>query len=122
MRHALILTVLLAAAPAAAQPYSKGLSQCGALYGLVAMWSERPEHVEPLERAAGIFANAAFDQALAEGLDNPAETLDRQADDQRALWAAEGRLWVFSEEFRDWAAYCRKFAKSRGLDLGLDAS
>ena len=38
--------------------------------------------------------------------------------DQKAqVWNATGRLSVFGQEFRDWASYCKSFARHQGIGI-----
>jgi hypothetical protein len=120
MRPALLLTLLLAGTPAAAQPYSQSLAQCGALYALMSDWVDHPENSTRLAHASVVFAQAATLRAGTEGVADPAVASQAQAAEKRAEWVQNGKLWIFTEEFRDWTRYCRAFARDRGLDIDPD--
>ena len=36
----------------------------------------------------------------------------------RTEWQQKGATAVLSQDFKVWMAYCRSFAKDRGIDLG----
>jgi hypothetical protein len=111
---------LALAGPAAAQPYSQSMAQCAGLYEAVRTSVSRPENLASLDAAAATFVRAALAQAQAEGQGDPAGWVRQHRDAMRADWLARGELAAFSQDFRDWTAYCRALAADHGIELGLD--
>lgn len=117
-----LLPILLAVAlagPAAAQPFSQSLAQCAALYDVAGTHVRTPERAARLDAAAETMFAAALEQAAAEGRADPRDYATGHRASQAATWVERGARFVFSRDFVDWAAYCRSFAKSRGIALDL---
>lgn len=116
-RAAAALFVLLAASPAHAQPYSASMADCAALYQNGAQWVRSDENSARFMRAANAWADAAIARARAEGVRNPRTAMWTRIDAKTGEWERKGAAAFMSQDFRDWAAYCRKFAKARGIKV-----
>ncbi|MEL7214012.1 MAG: hypothetical protein AAGK92_15210 [Pseudomonadota bacterium] len=104
----------------AGQPYSESLMDCAALMDMSnRMNSERANHGNGLvlSRIAEALEKAAYNQSLDEGRDNPGAYLEQLKSDKVTHWDAKGVSFVFSDEFKDWMAYCRKFSAHLGIDF-----
>ena len=115
----LVLTLLLSG-PELAQPFSQSMAQCAGLYDAVGGFLSRPDRKAKLAVAAAAFGAAAVAEARTEGQDDPEGWVQGHRDAMRADWETRGKWSAFSAEYRDWTAYCAKFAKDRGIDLDLD--
>lgn len=121
MRFFSFLTLAVAlAAPVSAQPFSQSMAQCAGLYEAVETFISRADRRAQLAEAAAKFGAAALAQAKAEGQGDPEGWVAEHRDAMRADWAARGRLSALSEEYRDWTAYCYKFARDRGISVDFD--
>mgnify|MGYP001822455368 CR=1 FL=1 len=73
------------------------------------------------EKAARLYAlsdtwaDAARGRAEAEGVRNAATYVDGLWGQKCAEVSDKGRLYVFTEDFRDWMNYCRALARETGL-------
>ena len=104
----------------AAQAYSESLMDCAVLY-------DTSNRIDParanhgkglaLSRIAEALEKVAYDQALIERQDNPVAYLARLKSDKISHWDAKGITYIFSDEFKDWMTYCRKFAGHLGIDF-----
>lgn len=113
------LTALFIALPglAAAQPYSESMADCAAFYQNAAQWMRSDEKAETLLEATRVWHAAALDQAQREGRPLSADALWDRIDGKTADLEARGSMFLMSEDFRDWASYCRKFGKSQGIPV-----
>lgn len=116
----LALAAATLAAPAAAQPFSQSMAQCAGLYAAMSELISRPDRKAKLDAAAQAFDAAALRQAENEGQDDPEAWVTRHRVSMYDTWAGKGAGAVFGQEFRDWTAYCYKFARNRGIELEFD--
>lgn len=113
------LVLLLIALPGlvTAQPYSESMTDCAALYQNMAQTVPSEQESYRLMYAANKWAEAAVVQAKTEGRSVTQDAAWAEIDGKTDAWEAKGKLFFFSQEFRDWAAYCRKFAKHTGVAI-----
>lgn len=105
----------------AGQPISESLMQCSTLYQSF----ERQDPSggnrmkrEKMLRAAQASRGEAHVAAGQEGRQNIDAYLDAVESRKHAFWDSKGVMYLLSEEGRDWAMYCGKLGKHRGLKLG----
>ncbi len=110
MRRFLIMLTLAAPTGLAAQPYSASMADCAALYQNAAQWV-RPHLVDRLMYAAVQWHGAAVSRSHSEGQPVSDDQMWDRVNAQTAIWEAEGAAFIMSQEFRDWTAYCRSFAR-----------
>lgn len=115
MRAIIIAVAMACPSTAIAQPYSQSMVQCAALYQNAAQWVPSDDLAAQLMDVAHIWADASLDQSALEGKNITLDEVWVTVDAQTTVWEAEGAMFVFSEEFRDWTAYCKAFAKDRGI-------
>ncbi len=113
----LALVPILTAQESAAQPYSTSLAQCAGLYQNAAQWVSSEESVERLMAMTRRFHAASIARAQAEGIADPEGEMTRLMDRQTEEWEALGSPFFFSQDYRDWTSYCRKFGRSQGIDV-----
>ncbi len=104
----------------AGQPYSESLLDCAVLMDTSnRLDPEKADHGKGLilSRIAAALEKAAYDEALGEGHADPDAYLSRLRSDKISHWDAKGIRFVFSDEFKDWMAYCRKFSAHLGIDF-----
>lgn len=113
---ALILTVC---APGAAmsQPFSQSMTDCAALYQAISQMIRSEQDAYRLMYSVNKWADAAVVQAKAEGKSTDFETTWAEIEQKTTKWEERGKTFYFTQEFRDWAAYCRKFAKHAGVEI-----
>ena len=116
----ILLLLLVQSGPATAQPFSQSMAQCAGLYEAMATLLSKPGDRAKLDAAAAAFSSAALTEAESEGQDDPAAWVAQHRDGKRADWEARGTLAALSQDFRDWAGYCRSFAAERGIEIRLD--
>lgn len=105
--------------PVQAQPYSTSMAQCAGLYDALTRLMTSVEKQESLAVAASRYLGSARAQAMREGRSDAEKAVEATYSSTRDEWIAKGARIVFSQEFHDWAAYCRSFAQDQGIDLGL---
>ncbi|MEL6596970.1 MAG: hypothetical protein AAFQ47_13600 [Pseudomonadota bacterium] len=119
----LVALVLLGFSPhpaKATQAYSESLMDCAVLFNTSNRINpERADHGKglALSRIAEALEKAAHDQAVNEGQDAPESYLSQLKASKISHWDGKGLTYVFSDEFRDWMTYCRKFAGHLGIDF-----
>lgn len=113
----LAFLAVIAAPAAEAQPYSISMAQCAALTKNAARWVTSAEANVRLMSATRLWQRAAIARAQAEGVQNAeariADVMARQSEE----WEVGGAAFFYTQEFRDWSAYCREFAKAQKIDL-----
>tara|TARA_R100000322_G_scaffold75912_9_gene47659 strand:+ start:50958 stop:51320 length:363 start_codon:yes stop_codon:yes gene_type:complete len=119
LKSLFVSLLILAPTGAAAQPFSTSMAQCAGIYDSVARFMTDPNRQAELVHAAADWLDAARVQAVGEGVVDPEKTVHATYRVAKAEWEAKGMRIVFSQEFRDWTAYCRSFAADRGIELGL---
>lgn len=62
---------------------------------------------------------AAVAQSRVEGRAVAGDEMWTRIDAKTARWEGGGAGFVFSQEFRDWAGYCRKLASHTGVHLAF---
>ncbi len=104
----------------AGQPISESLVDCAALFTI----SNRafPERSDAgkgrvLEQFRETLLAAAELRARSEGRKDPSGYVCELEAEKDALWDARGAFFVFSEEYRDWARYCRALSDHLGIAL-----
>lgn len=112
----LAMTVITPCA-AVSQPYSASMTDCASLYQNMAQIVPSDQDAYRMMYAANQWAEAAVVQAKTEGRATTHEATWQEIDSKTEDWQAKGKMFFFSEEFRDWAAYCRKFAKHTGVAI-----
>lgn len=110
MKKLLCTAALLIPISAAAQPYSESMADCASLYQNMAQWSA-PQDVDTLMYAAVQWHGAAVAQSAKEGHAMSDSAMWDKVDAKTAVWEKKGGGFFMTEEFRDWAGYCRSFAK-----------
>ncbi|QPZ92176.1 hypothetical protein [Thioclava electrotropha] len=103
-----------------AQPLSQSMAQCSGLFHGVGTMMSDPARAEKLDRAGMIWRGAAIKQAEAEGRADAAIWVAGHQRESFDDWRGRGKMAAFSQDFRDWASYCRKLGKAKGIktDLG----
>lgn len=121
MRFLLIaFALLMLPSVSQAQPLSQSMAQCSGLFHGVGKMMSDPARAEKLDKAGMVWRAAAITQAEAEGRDDPAGWV---AIHQRASfddWRGRGKMAAFSQDFRDWAGYCRSLGKAKGIKTTLE--
>jgi len=102
---------------AIAQPYSESMMECAALSQNLAQRIDDDGEAFFMMTATNQWAKAALVQAEKEGRDLDDTALWVLIDAKTAVWKEKGWVFFLSQEFRDWASYCRKFAKHVGVDM-----
>lgn len=115
MRAVIALTCLPALV--SAQPYSHSMAECAAIHQNAAQQMSSQERADKLAIVANQWADAAVTQAKVEGIRNPDEIIWEMIDTKTQEWEAKGLKAFLSQDFRDWTAYCRSFAKHTGVDI-----
>ncbi|NNF25151.1 MAG: hypothetical protein HKN63_10175 [Rhodobacteraceae bacterium] len=105
--------------PAAAQqPYSESLVDCASLVTISnRMDPSRAEgrKGQALQDYGNRLLIGAVRQAEIEGHSDAVGHVRALVLQKNAHWDDKGMMFVFSEEFRDWMSYCRKFARHVGI-------
>ena len=116
----LILAMCLAVptSVSAGQPVSESLVQCAQLF-------DTSNRMHPGHRTSGNgqklaalstrFMDAAAREAKREGRASVRPYLRSHAAKKAAYWDAKGEAYVFTDDFQDWAKYCRRLGKDRGV-------
>ncbi|MFK7836132.1 MAG: hypothetical protein AB8B60_07920 [Sulfitobacter sp.] len=117
MKKLLLSTALIVPTAAHTQPFSESMADCAALYQNAAQWVNTDESADRLMFAATNWADAAIKQARAEGQLTTSDAIWQKIDSKTESWEAKGQGVFFSQDFRDWTQYCRKFAKDRGVRI-----
>ncbi|MEW9919664.1 hypothetical protein AB2B41_08620 [Marimonas sp. MJW-29] len=102
---------------ATAQSYSESMADCASFYQNAAQWVRTDEKAEQIMANTRKWHAAAVTQARAEGRPVTADAMWDKINAKTDAWEAKGLGFAFTQEFRDWASYCRKFAKHTGVDL-----
>ncbi|WP_298842751.1 hypothetical protein [uncultured Roseobacter sp.] len=121
--HLIKSAALLAgiAAPAqTGQPISESMVQCGALYSVAAEWVSEGPGQERLLHAADVWAQAAYARAEHKGRTDPENWVSGMWRSKCNGWYDHGAGYVFTQDFRDWTAYCRALARHEGLETDPD--
>ena len=118
MKRLSLMVLLSMPAHGSAQPFSDSMADCAAFYQNTAQYVS-DDKVERVMQAARQWADAAIEQRQAEGKSATWDSIWVEIDAQADVWHAQGAKFIMTQEFRDWAAYCRAFAKDRGIDLGI---
>ncbi len=117
MRKMLSAAAFLFPTVVAAQPYSESMADCASLYQNAAQWVKTDESADKMMYAAIQWAEAAVIQSQAEGRDLSIDAIWQKVDGKTEKWEEKGAKVFFSQEFRDWTQYCRKFARDRGVSI-----
>ena len=115
-----IALVIGLSGPLAAQPFSKSMAECAGLYQFGGEFMMDPDRAYLFEYGQAKWINAAVVQAQTEGITDPATYVANAQAAKYQEWSDRGAMAVFSEEMRDWFAYCQSFADARGIDLNPD--
>ena len=114
---AALAALALAPAGQAGQTISKNMVECAALMDVASLHVSDPERLAELNRAATVWALSAAEQAKREG--GLAGDLSLAFTARKRAWLEAGAGFAFSQEFRDWASYCRALAMRYDVDVGL---
>ena len=119
MRILTLAVSVLLTAPAgnAGQPISESMVQCSALYSVAGSWVENAEKAARLYSLSDAWVAASEARAAAEGISLSQDRVNALWTHKCAEWSSKGRLYVFSQDFRDWMSYC----KALGREVGLPA-
>lgn len=117
MRTLLLAIALILPTSTGAQPYSESMVDCASVYQNAAQWVNSDESADKLMHAAIHWAEAALAQSKAEGAPVSSDVIWQRIDGKTEKWEAKGGAVFFSQEYRDWTQYCRKFAKARGVSI-----
>lgn len=107
----------------AQQPYSESLVDCASLYTISnrafpeRATSEKGAKLQEMER---VLLWAAIEQAQKEGHADALSHVNDLSARKAAHWDSKGLRFIFSDEFRDWMSYCRKFTAHLGIDLPVE--
>ncbi len=116
-----VFLCLIAAFPAnAGQPYSQSLAQCAALMDIsnrLAPERRSTDNGRKLTQLREAYYMEAVAQAKREGHRPPTRQVAKLYAAAAEDWDSRGLLFLFSEDARDWFAYCRKFGAHLGLVL-----
>ena len=111
----LCLTAAIWPAPGHSQPYSDSMADCTGLALAAAHHLQTPDRKAFAEQTAAMWIDAAIAQAKSEGRTTAEAQMAARADATRAAWLEDGVMMPFSENFRDWTSYCRKFGRAQGV-------
>lgn len=117
LRKLAISLALITPSATQAQPYSESMADCASVYQNAAQWVRTDESAEKLMVVARRWHAAAVAQSQAEGRRISETAMWDKIDSKTEEWEAKGAVFAFSEEFRDWTSYCRKFAKHTGVEI-----
>lgn len=113
---ACILVLFGTAFAAAAQPVSQSMAQCSGLMLAMGDLLEDSDNVRTARSFAGIWTQAALKEAQAEGQADPPAWVMGHIGTMRRHWSGlRAEQVIASDDLRQWAAYCGKIAKTRGL-------
>lgn len=112
-----VIALAVCAVPAGAQPFSQSMAQCAGISQLLSDWVQDPTAAEVANYRAAVWFNAAIVQAEGEGIGDAAAHVHQIKQATYAEWEGRGKAMVFSEDFKDWASYCRSFGDHLGLQL-----
>ena len=106
----------------ASQPYSESLVECSAILEwtseLGGSFLGTGSDARELMRArADTFFLASMDQAKEEGIDDPFRYASAMLATKRAVYEDKSFFWAFGDGYKDWMAYCVRFARHLGVDL-----
>ncbi|MEX0309064.1 MAG: hypothetical protein AB3N17_02345 [Tateyamaria sp.] len=116
----LILALCLAVptSVSAGQPVSESLVQCAQLF-------DTSNRLHPSYRTSGNgqklaalaerFMDAAAREAKREGQSSVRPYLRSHASQKAAYWDAKGEGYLFTDNFQEWARYCRTLGQNRGV-------
>lgn len=113
----LAFALAIAATPGNAQSQSASMAQCAALMQNAAGWAQADETANRLKRATRAWHDASVARARAEGMEDAEARMTAAMEEQASAWKAEGAGFFYTQEFRNRAAYCKKFARAEGIDL-----
>lgn len=116
------LSVLGLVGTAQAQPFSESMADCAAQMQNAAQWVQSQDKSDALIYAARQWADAAQAQAEAEGASLSDSQLWTKIDGKTEVIEEKGMAYFLTQDWRDWASYCRKFAKSRGIKIQAETS
>lgn len=109
------LALILAVPAQARQGVSESMAECGALMDVTVLHTRSPDRKKRIERAAQVWAEAAGKQADIEGW--IAGDLTTAYSEKRNEWASLGPAFMHTQEYRDWASYCRALALRYKVDV-----
>lgn len=121
MRVLIVSLALMLPVPAlAGQPISESLVQCAQLFDIsnrLFPENRNSEKGQALAALSDRFVAAAKDEAYREGRRDAPRYVRVQSMAKAALWDAKGPRFVMTDEFREWAQYCRALGESRGISF-----
>lgn len=117
MRKLLLVCLIGLPTQTSAQPYSESMADCAAVFQNAAQWVKTDVSADELMSVAIRWADAAIAQAAQEGDAMSEDALWAKIDGKTAQWEAKGGTVFFTQDFRDWSQYCRKFADHTGVRI-----
>lgn len=117
MRQLLFTCLIALPTQTTAQPYSESMADCAAVFQNAAQWVTTDTSADELMAVAVRWADAAVRQAEQEGAGTSEDAIWEEIDAKTAEWEAKGRAVFFTQDFRDWSQYCRKFADHTGAEI-----
>lgn len=110
MRFVVLVALLGAPCAAQAQPYSDSMADCAALYQNSAQFVS-DDRADMFHYAMRQWHTAAVKQSAKEGRPLTEKQMWEKVNAQSQKWEQNGAMFIFSQEFRDWSAYCKSFAR-----------
>lgn len=89
------------------QSYGESMADCSALYLVLARNVQREENVERLTFASQAWASAALDNGMSQ------EGILARVREKAVGWDVQP--FDFTDEMKEWASYCRAFARETGV-------
>lgn len=115
----LLLAFCVAPLSGQAQPYSTSMAQCAGIFDAMSQLVTSPENQKKVATVSAAYLDSARAQAVREGVEDPDKVVDATFTTTSDEWARKGARAVFSQDYRDWTAYCRSFAKDQGIEFDL---
>ena len=103
----------------AKQAISESLLDCAALFTMStrAFPERQTAKTAALKNAANLLTAKAHERAATEGRSNIKQYVAKLLRKKQNKWDARGVGFIFSDEFGEWASYCRSLSKHLGLNI-----
>lgn len=103
----------------AKQPLSESLVDCATIFSITTRaYPERQTKKSiALSSAERVLLQAAENRARAENRPLAQSYIAKLVIEKQTHWDARGVDFIFTDEFRDWASYCRALSNELGIDL-----
>ena len=115
LRVICLAAALLAPVLPQAQPVSESMVDCAAHFENAAGWMSDATRSGRPAGASCVWHAAAVTEFAREGRTRTAEEVWADIDARTAAFAAKGRSYFLTREFRDRSASCRSFARHTGV-------